>query len=111
MEDKTISVGEMYAFQKKLQEKYQVKWGEVISPEMSINKLCWAYGELAEAGDIIKKNRPEKVMADSELRRHLMEELGDAMMYMFDVMLCYGMTPEEFSEIYRTKCETNINRW
>lgn len=111
MDDKTLSIRDMYTYQKNLQEKYQVKWGEPIKPETSINKLCWAYGELAEAGDIIKKKHPENVMTDPELRRHLMEELGDAMMYMYDVMLCYDMTPEEFSDIYRAKCERNIDRW
>ena len=78
---------------------------------MSIHKLLWAYGEMAEAGNIIKKNPMEKIMTDPELRRHIMEELGDTMMYMFDVMLCLGMTPDEFSEIYRAKCERNKNRW
>ena len=28
-----------------------------------------------------------------------------------DVMLCCGITPEEFSEIYKAKCERNKNRW
>ncbi len=111
MEDRTLTVREMHEYQRRLQEKYQHQWGEPLSPRMSINKLLWAYGELAEAGDIIKKKHPENVMADPELRRRLMEELGDAMMYMFDVMLCYGMTPEEFSDIYREKCERNKNRW
>jgi NTP pyrophosphatase (non-canonical NTP hydrolase) len=106
-----LTINEMYEYQKALQDKYQVQWGEPICPEMSIHKLLWAYGEMAEAGDIIKKNPMEKIMTDPELRRHIMEELGDTMMYMFDVMLCLGMTPDEFSEIYRAKCERNKNRW
>lgn len=106
-----LTVNEMYNYQKALQDKYQIKWGEPISPEMSIHKLLWAYGEMAEVSDIIKKNPMEKVMTDPELRQHLLEELGDTMMYMFDVMLCLELTPDEFAEVYRKKCERNINRW
>ena len=106
-----LTINEMYEYQKALQDKYQIKWGEPICPETSIRKLLWAYGELAEAGDIIKKNPMNAIMTDPELRRHILEELGDTMMYMFDVMLCLKMTPEEFSEVYRAKCERNRNRW
>lgn len=106
-----LTVNEMHEYQRALQEKYQIKWGEPICPEMSIHKLLWAYGEMAEAGDIIKKNPMDSIMTDPELRRHIMEELGDAMMYMFDVMLCLDMSPDEFAAIYREKCEKNKNRW
>lgn len=51
------------------------------------------------------------MLTHPEKKRHLAEELGDAMMYMYDVMLCCGITPEEFSEIYKAKCERNKNRW
>lgn len=106
-----LTIDEMYGYQKALQEKYQIKWGEPICPEMSKNKLLWAYGEMAEAGDIIKKNPMEAVMTDPELRRQLTEELGDVMMYLFDVMLCLEISPGDFSEVYRAKCERNKNRW
>ena len=46
MNDNTLSIREMYEFQEKLQAKYQVKWGEPIGPEISRNKLLWAYGEM-----------------------------------------------------------------
>ena len=111
MNDEKLTINEMYEYQRALQEKYQVKWGEPICPEMSIHKLLWAYGEMAEAGDIIKKNTMEAVMTDPELRRHILEELGDTMMYMFDVMLCLDMSPDDFARVYREKCERNINRW
>ena len=65
-----------------------------------------------EVLDILKKNGPiEEMLTHPEKKRHLAEELGDAMMYMYDVMLCCGITPEEFSEIYKAKCERNKNRW
>ena len=106
-----LTINEMYEYQKALQDKYQVKWGEPICPEMSIHKLLWAYGEMAEAGDILKKKGVDAAMNDPDLRRAFMEEVGDVMMYLYDVLLCLGMTPEEFSETYRAKCERNKNRW
>ena len=111
MEDKTITIREMYEFQEKLQAKYQVQWGEPLSPAMSRNKLLWAYGEMGEAGDILKKKGPELIMNDPEVRHAFLEEMGDVLMYMWDVLICLGLSPEEFSEAYREKCERNINRW
>ena len=112
MRDETLSIREMYLYQHRLQEKYARQWGEPIEPDTAVRKLLWAHGELAEAGDILKKNGPiEEMLTHPEKKRHLAEELGDAMMYMYDVMLCCGITPEEFSEIYKAKCERNKNRW
>ena len=112
MRDETLSIREMYLYQQRLQEKYARQWGEPIEPDTAVRKLLWAHGELAEAGDILKKNGPiEERLTHPEKKRHLAEELGDAMMYMYDVMLCCGITPEEFSEIYKAKCERNKNRW
>ena len=112
MRDETLSIREMYLSQQRLQEKYARQWGEPIEPDTAVRKLLWAHGELAEAGDILKKNGPiEEMLTHPEKKRHLAEELGDAMMYMYDVMLCCGITPEEFSEIYKAKCERNKNRW
>ena len=112
MRDETLYIREMYLYQQRLQEKYARQWGEPIEPDTAVRKLLWAHGELAEAGDILKKNGPiEEMLTHPEKKRHLAEELGDAMMYMYDVMLCCGITPEEFSEIYKAKCERNKNRW
>lgn len=111
MEDKTLTIKDMYTYQKNLQAKYAEKWGEPISPEMSKNKLLWAYGEMAEAGDILKKKGVDAAMNDLELRKNFLEEIGDVMMYLYDVLLCLGMSPEEFSEVYKAKCERNKNRW
>lgn len=106
-----LTIDEMYEYQRALQAKYDVQWKEPIGPAMGVNKLCWAYGELSEAGDIIKKRGADAIMNDPEVRRHFLEEMGDTMMYMLDVMLCYSLTPEEFAEVYRAKCERNKNRW
>ena len=112
MRDETLSIREMYLYQQRLQEKYARQWGEPIEPDTAVRKLLWAHGELAEAGDTLTHPGPRaETLTHPETTRHLAEESGDAMMYMYDVMLCCGITPEEFSEIYKAKCERNKNRW
>ena len=39
------------------------------------------------------------------------QELADVLMYYNDVMLCYGITPEELKEAYTRKFEKNMTRW
>ena len=31
--------------------------------------------------------------------------------YLMDVLACYGISAEEFSEVYRKKAERNLTRW
>ena len=50
-------------------------------------------------------------MNDPETRRHFIEEIADVVMYLNDVFLCYGITAEEYAEIYRDKFERNMTRW
>lgn len=107
----TLSLFEMHEYQRRLQAKYAVKWGEPIGPNVAVRKLCWAYGELAEAGDIMKKLGDRQIMDDPQVRRDFTEEIGDVMMYLFDVLLCVDISIKAFSDIYRAKCGRNMNRW
>ena len=106
MEDFTVN--EMLEMQKKLQENYKNRW-EPINPETGKNKLLWMIGEIGEVIDIIKKNRAHIVMEDREFRKDFVEEMTDVLMYYGDVMLCYGITPEE--RAYTEKFERNMTRW
>ena len=60
--------------------------------------------------DIIKKRGDDEIMNNPETRRHLVEELADVMMYLTDVMLCYGITAEEYSEVHARKHAHNMKR-
>ena len=105
-----FSMGEMQEMQRKLQDKYEDKW-EPIGPETGKNKLLWMIGETGEVIDIVKKNGGAKAAADPELRKDLVEEMADVLMYYNDVMLCYGITPEELKTAYESKFEKNLKRW
>lgn len=101
---------DMQAMQKALQEKYKHKW-EPICPAVGQNKLLWMVGEIGEVIDIVKKNGGEKAAADPSLRKDLIEEMADVLMYYNDVMLCYGIAPEELQAAYQEKFQKNMTRW
>lgn len=101
---------EMQAIQKELQEHYLARW-EGLSPEKGRDQLLWMMIEAGEAADVIKKRGDGPILDDPETRRHFVEELCDVMMYFNDVMLCYGVTPEELETVYREKHERNMKRW
>ena len=105
-----LTVNEMLEMQRQLQDKYKNKW-EPICPEIGQNKLLWMIGEIGEVIDIVKKNGGERVSTDEELRRDLVEEMADILMYYNDVMLCYGITAEELKSSYSAKFEKNMKRW
>ena len=105
-----FSINDMLSMQKHLQEKYKDKW-ETISPEAGKHKLLWMIGEIGEVIDIIKKNGDTNTVEDKELRKQLVEEMADVLMYYNDVLLCYGISEEELKEAYISKFEKNMKRW
>lgn len=105
-----FTINEMRTMQEALQEKYKDKW-EPIMPSTGKNKLLWMIGEIGEVIDIVKKNGDQKVTDDSDIRKELVEEMADVLMYYNDVMLCYGITAEELKKAYVEKFERNMKRW
>ena len=105
-----FTINEMLKMQETLQEKYKGQW-EPITPKTGKNKLLWMIGEIGEVIDIIKKNGDIKAVEDSEIRKNLVEEMADVLMYYNDVMLCYGITSDELKDAYTKKFERNMNRW
>ena len=105
-----FTIGEMQKMQKELQDKYKDKW-EPICAEIGQNKLLWMIGEIGEVIDIVKKHGGEKASEDEEIRKDLIEEMADVLMYFNDVMMCYGITEEELRDAYITKFRLNMTRW
>ena len=105
-----FSINEMQEMQKALQDKYKNKW-EPICAEIGQNKLLWMIGEIGEVIDIVKKHGGTKASTDEALRKDLVEEMADVLMYYNDVMLCYGITADELKQAYSEKFEKNMKRW
>ena len=105
-----FGINEMQEMQKKLQDNYKGKW-EPISPQIGKNKLLWMVGEIGEVIDIVKKHGDTKAISDPQLRKDLIEEMADVLMYYNDVMLCYGISADELRQAYTAKFERNMTRW
>ena len=105
-----FSIGEMQQMQQALQARYRDKW-EPICPEIGQNKLLWMVGEIGEVIDIVKKHGGKAAASDEALRKHLVEEMADVLMYYNDAMLCYGISAEELKRAYTEKFEKNMNCW
>ena len=105
-----FSINEMLDMQKRLQDQYKDKW-EQISPEAGKHKLLWMIGEIGEVIDIVKKHGDIEAANDVELRKDLVEEMADVLMYYNDVMLCFGISADELKQAYTAKFEKNITRW
>ena len=105
-----LTVSEMLEMQRQLQAQYQHKW-EPVCPDTGKNKLLWMVGEIGEVIDIVKKSGGQKACTDEAVRRELVEELADVLMYYHDVLLCFGITSDELKEIYVKKFERNMRRW
>ena len=98
MED--FSINEMQEMQQALQDKYKDRW-EPICPETGQNKMLWMVGEIGAVN----------ALTQEELRKDLVEEMADVLMYYNDVMLCYGITADELKQAYTGKFEKNMKRW
>jgi len=105
-----FGINEMLEMQRTLQDKYKDKW-EKISPAAGRHKLLWMIGEIGEVIDIVKKNGGEKAATEEIIRKDIVEELADVLMYYNDVLLCYGITAEELKNTYVEKFERNMKRW
>lgn len=105
-----LNFAQMQSMQKDLQDKYMEKWGG-LPPEKAREKLLWMLAEAGEVADVIKKNGDRNILSDPAVRMHFVEEMCDVMMYFNDVLLCYGVTPDEFTQVYREKHMHNMGRW
>ena len=105
-----FGIGDVLEMQRSLQEKYRGQW-EPICAETGKNKLLWMVGEIGEVIDILKKRGDEAAVADPDVRRDLLEELADVLMYYGDVMLCFGISPDELKRAYEEKFRRNMRRW
>jgi len=107
---KPFSLDRMHEIQTELQAKYFDKWGG-LSPQQSVRTLLWMMGEAGEVADIIKKKGENAIMNDAQIRRDFVEEMCDVLMYFNDLMLCFGITPEELETVYEAKHARNMKRW
>ena len=79
-------------------------------PQRARLQLLWLVEELGEVVSIVKKRKVEGIMEDPAVRARFLEEMSDVLMYFTDVLLCLGVTAEEFSAAYEAKHQRNMRR-
>jgi len=104
-----LKISEMMERQHELYIKHREHWDERI-PENGRNSLLWMVDELGEVIAIIKKKGDAAIMEDEHVRAHYVEECGDVFMYFLDMLECYGISAEEFSEAFDKKWHSNMGR-
>ena len=105
-----FGINEMLEMQEALQEKYKDLW-KPIGPERGQDQLLLMSGEIGEVIDNVKKHGGQRACQDPELRKSLIEEMADVLMYYNDILLCYGISAEELKRSYTDKFEKNMKRW
>ena len=68
-------------------------------------------GEVGEVIDIVKKQGDQNACQNEAVRKELIEELADVLMYYNDVLLCYDISSEELKSAYIEKFKKNMKRW
>ncbi len=106
---KDIHISDMMQMQKQLYEAHKEKWAPR-SPQNAREFMLFLMEEFGEVVAIYKKKGNDAIMEDSAVRAHFCEEMADVLMYFTEVLLCYGVTPEEFSSAYIEKHCRNIGR-
>lgn len=110
MEQETgLTIQDLMDYQNQLQEKYKGVW-EGNHPDTAKHHLLYAVEEIGEVSAILKKRGALAVTQDEALRAHFCEEMADVFMYLTDVLLCCGVTAEEFEAAYREKMARNLRR-
>ena len=104
-----LCVEDMLTLQKNLQALHP-NWGAVNNPKKALTWLLWMVGEVGEVIDVAKKNSGDHLMQPGFARQRLVEELTDVAMYFNDVLNCYNISAEEFSDAYYTKMQHNLHR-
>ena len=106
----SLDFNEMQQRQKELQNRY-AGWWEPVDPAHGKNNLLWMLAEMGEAIQIVKRHADGEIMQQGNVRSDFIEEMADVMMFFNDVLLCYDITPEEFTAVYRAKHAHNMERW
>jgi len=104
-----LRISDLLAMQTELQNKHLEDWGGT-PPERGREQLLWGICEIGEVIDIIKKRGDNEIVNNPETRGHFIEEMADVIMYLTDVMLCYGITAEEYSLVHAKKHARNMKR-
>ncbi len=109
MSEKNLNISELIKMQEELYEVNKDKWNDH-NPQAAKSHLLYMVEEMGECISIIKKKGIDSIMNDDHIRERFVEEISDVLMYYTEVLIRLGITPEELSQAYVKKHNTNMNR-
>ncbi len=104
-----MRISDMMELQRQLYELHKDKW-DPREPESGRTHILYMIEEIGEMVSILKKKGDATILTDDAVRSAFVEEMADVMMYFTDVLLCYHITAEEFSQAFRRKAGKNMVR-
>lgn len=107
--EEDMKISEMMEMQKELWELHKEKWSPM-EAEYGKNFLLYMVEEMGEVIAIIKKKGNKAIMEDTQIRKLFLEESADVLMYYFDTLLRYHVTPQEIAQAYKEKHNRNLQR-
>ncbi len=107
-EIKDLRISDLFSMQRELQQSHP-EWGGVVPARLK-PELLWMVGEIGEVIDVVKKAKQEVLLTPSIPRERFIEEMVDVAMYFNDVLLCAGVSAEEFAQAYYAKHQHNLKR-
>lgn len=109
MSSKDLSISEMQKMQLELYEINKEKWNDM-EPKAAKSHILYMVEEIGECISIIKKKGINQIMENPEVRERFLEEITDVQNYYIEVLNRLNITPEEFSNAYIEKHNTNLKR-
>lgn len=104
-----LSVSQMMQLQRELFEKHKDTWTPM-EPQYGKDFILYMIEEVGEVIAILKKKGHTAVMEDEAVRRAFLSEMADVLMYYNDILLRFGVTPEEISQAYTDKHGYDMQR-
>lgn len=110
MSNLDLNISEMKKMQLQLFEKHKEKWKDSMEPEVARNKILYMVEEIGECISIIKKKGINEIMNNQNVRGRFVEEFSDVLMYYTEVLNRLDISPEEISNAYIQKHNSNMER-
>lgn len=104
-----LAISDMMQMQRELWALHRDSWSPM-EPKYGRDFILWMLEEIGESIAIIKKKGDQAIAQTPNVRAAFLEEMCDVLMYYFDTLLRYGVTPEELSAAYSRKHAKNMNR-
>ncbi len=104
-----LKISELMQAQRDLYDLHRNEWNPR-EPEFGRDHILYMIEEIGETIAILKKKGNNAVVTDAHVREAFLGEMVDVMMYYTAVLLCYQVTPGEFSQAFEKIHARNMAR-